>query len=392
VTAGAVDLGGHSLLEGGHLLLKLALAGLPVGGVVRVEHGARDLEVDLRAWCRAQGHGLALAEGRVEVTRGAAQVGRWSGAERAGSAQDVSPVASARWGLAARGAQVEAGVRALDFPLHEAAGVWAEEVPRLYAQAAAAQWDPETAIDWGAPLTHPEVVEDAVVQVMSYLVENETAALQVPARFLAQVHPHYREVLQLLAIQLADEARHLAVFTRRATLRRGALGLSTAGGQASLATLYDEPDFGVASFLLSVLGEGTFLGLLGFLSTHAPDPVTQQVTRLAHQDEARHVAYGLAHLRYQLAREPGLLARLAQAVERRHLALRHTAGLNEEVFDALVLLAAGELAPSALRRGHEAVLELQREMDAARRQRLVHLGFPPEQAAQLSGLHTRNFM
>ena len=33
------------------------------------------------------------------------------------------------------------------------------------------------------------------------------------------------------------------------------LGLSTAGGQASLATLFDEPDFAIASFLLAVLGE-----------------------------------------------------------------------------------------------------------------------------------------
>ncbi len=69
-----------------------------------------------------------------------------------------------------------------------------------------------------------------------------------------------------------------------------------------------------------------------------------------------------------------------------------TAGLNEEVFDALVLLAAGSLEPAALRRGHQAVLELQREMDAGRRARLQHLGYGPEEAAALSGLHTRNFM
>ena len=53
---------------------------------------------------------------------------------------------------------------------------------------------------------------------MTYLIENETAALLVPARFLAQIHPHFREVLQLLAIQAADEARHIEVFTRRAQL------------------------------------------------------------------------------------------------------------------------------------------------------------------------------
>ena len=39
--------------------------------------------------------------------------------------------------------------------------------------------------------------------------------------------------------------------------------------------------------------------------------------------------------------DPTLHARLATAVHRRHDALRDTAGLNEEVFDSLVLLAAG---------------------------------------------------
>ena len=94
---------------------------------------------------------------------------------------------------------------------------------------------------------------------MTYLIENENAALLVPARFLGQVHPHFREVMQLLAIQVADEARHVEVFTRRALLKRRRMGLSTVGGQASLKTLFDEPDFALASFLLSVLGEGTFL-------------------------------------------------------------------------------------------------------------------------------------
>ena len=83
-------------------------------------------------------------------------------------------------------------------------------------------------------------------------------------------------------IQVADEARHVEVFTRRAAAARApSSGLSTVGGQASLQTLLDEPDFAIAHFLLSVLGEGTFLSLLSFLETHAPDPVTRQVAHLA---------------------------------------------------------------------------------------------------------------
>jgi hypothetical protein len=270
--------------------------------------------------------------------------------------------------------------------------VWTDDAARLYAQAAAAQWDPATAIPWAAAAELPAEVEDAVVQVMTYLVENETAALIVPARFAAEVHPHFREVMQLLAIQAADEARHIEVFTRRALLRRDALGLSTSGGQASLRTLLDEPDFALAAFLLSVLGEGTFLNLLWFLRDRAPDPVTREVARLAAQDEARHVAFGLGHLQRHVGRDRTLRARLAAAVERRHAALEHTAGLNEEVLDSLVLLAAGTLQPGAVGAAYDSVVTLQLEMDHGRRQRLRKLGFDEDEAAALSGLHTRNFM
>lgn len=396
-----LDLGALGLDRGGHLLVKHALRALPVGGRLAVQGTAPELALHLRTWCRGQGHPLhAPAPGDraiAVVERGGAEEGRWRGAERAGHADLAQPNAVAEhppatWGLAARGAMVEAGSPAITFGLSHRLEIWADEVPALYAQAAAAQWDPATAIPWDAVFELPPAVEDAVVQVMTYLVENETAALVVPARFLGQVHPHFREVMQLLAIQVADEARHIEVFTRRARLRRSALGLSTAGGQASLQSLLTEPDFALASFLLSVLGEGSFLSLLWFLHEHAPDPVTREVARLTAQDEARHVAFGLAHLRRHAASEPGLLDRLALAVHRRHDALRHTAGLNEEVFDALVLLAAGSWDPEAIARGFEAVQQLGRDMDEARRRRLRRLGFSETDGRALSALHTRNFM
>jgi hypothetical protein len=44
---------------------------------------------------------------------------------------------------------------------------------RLYAHAAATQWDPATAVDRSAPVALPDEIEAAVVQVMTYLVENE---------------------------------------------------------------------------------------------------------------------------------------------------------------------------------------------------------------------------
>jgi len=397
-----VDLGDLGFDEGGHLLLKRGLRSLPAGGEVEVAGSHPDLDLHLGTWCRAEGHRIrpatAPGPGRIWiVARGRADAARLEGAVPAGHADASRPEAVAEsppatWGLAARGALVEAGGPAFGFPLDRRIEVWSDDAARLYAQAVAAQWDPATAVPWDARFDLPDEVEDAVVQVMTYLVENETAALVVPSRFVAQMHPHFREVMQLLAIQAADEARHIEVFTRRALLRRAAPGLSTAGGQASLKTLVEEPEFPIASFLLSVLGEGTFLILLRFLAQHAPDPVTEAVTRLAAQDEARHVAFGLSHLRRHVAEDPAYRGRLSDAVRRRHDALRHTAGLNSLVFDALLVIAAGAWDTAALRRGNQRVMALLRDMDAGRRASLERLGFSLEEAAELSGLHTRNFM
>ena len=386
-----IDLEGLGLDRGGHLLIQHALEGVPVGAEVLVRGNDPSLRVHLGAWARSQGH--TVRDGAI-VVRGSATSARWSGAERAGgyapngAVQHPGPT----WGVAARGALVEAGGPTLRFDLEDKDLVWSDLAPRLYAQAAASQWDPNTAVEWDAPFDLPAEVEAAVVQVMTYLVENEQVALIVPARFLGRIHPHFREVLQVLAVQAADEARHMEVFARRAALRGGPLGVSGAGGRASLATLLNEPDFALASFLLSVLGEGTFLNLLGFLEVHAPDPISRSITALARQDEARHVAFGMAHLEHQAALDSALRARLRAAVERRHDALMETVGLNQQVFDALVLLAAGSWQPQAIARGYAAVEQLQHAMDDGRQRRLVRLGFPHDEAKALSALHTRNFM
>jgi hypothetical protein len=399
-----IDIEALALDRGALLLIRRALARLPVGAALQVLGQAPDWDIHLSTWCRSQGHALRfeiLPDGRLQaqVTRGPHAEGRWRGALSTGHARaDTGPggapaeEALPAWGLAARGATVEAGSPAFHFSLCQRHALWAATAGELYRQAAGAQWDPATAIDWDRPFELPPAVEAAVVQVMTYLIENENAALLVPARHLGQIHPHFREVLQLLALQCADEARHVEVFTRRATLRGHEPALSTAGGQASLRTLFEAPDFSIATFLLAVLGEGSFVNLLNFLQAHAPDPVTRQIARLTARDEARHVAFGMAHLEYRLSVQPDYQVRLRNAIEERHDALAGTAGLNEEVFDALVLLAAGGLSPAAVERGHEAVQQLQRDMAAGRRSRLARLGFDRDEAERLSALHTRNFM
>jgi TusA-related sulfurtransferase len=392
-----VDLEALDVGRGGSLLMKRALADIAIGERVEITGTSPTLPLDVRSWARSEGHDVVSTKetGNLAIVRRTES--RFAHATRAGHPHRlaegaVSEAPPATWGLAARGALVEDGVAAFHFPLAKKSALWADEAARLYAQAASLQWDPEKVIDWSVVPTLPAEVESAVVQLMTYLIENETAALIIPARFLGQLHPHFREVMQLLAIQAADEARHIEIFTRRALLKSDQLGVSSVGGQASLKTLLDEPDFALASFLLSVLGEGSFLSLLWFLRDHGPDATTRDVARFAAQDEARHVAFGLAHLKRHVDIEPGLRSRLALSVERRHSALQGSGGLNPEVLDALVLLAAGSWAPEAIGRGFELTTALKEAMDEGRRQRLRRLGFSEAEAEALSLQHTLNFM
>ena len=97
-----MELGDIGFDRGAHLLVKRALTS---HARVRVHGSHPELKPHLRAWARAQGHGC---EGDV-VSRGSAD--RWTGASRAGTAAPDGVVAhpEASWGLAARGALVEAG-------------------------------------------------------------------------------------------------------------------------------------------------------------------------------------------------------------------------------------------------------------------------------------------
>jgi hypothetical protein len=388
------DLENLGLEGGGYLLIQRDLRDLPVGGRLTVRSRNPALATHLAAWSRMQGHQVDTASDEPVVIKGSAVVARWNRAERAGQPAfgDVLPHADVRWGLAMRGALVEEGGPPLHVDLIDRDVVWADAARQLYLNGTARQWNPETEVPWDTAFTLPAEIEGAVVQVMTYLVENEYAALQIPAKFIARMHPHYREVMQVLSVQVADEARHVEVFTRRALLRSAEVGVSGAGGRASLQTLLEETDFSLMAFLLSVLGEGSFLELLAFIAQHAPDPVTRDVASLALRDERRHVAFGMAHLKHAVAADRSLLGRMRMAAERRHDALASTAGLNQDVFDSLVILAAHAWTPDSIARGWTAIQALQRDMDQGRQRRLIQLGFPADEAAEVSALHTRNFM
>jgi hypothetical protein len=388
VNAAAIAIDGGELPLGGGLLalVRPALLMLAPGGVVALRSSSPGVRHDLPAWCRVERHEYLGcerdADGRDRhlIRRGAFGVPRATSDEPA----DADP----HTGFAPRGALVEPGGPPYPVTLTRREAALPPETRQLYEQAVAAQWNAgELAWHQVRPLAPP--LERAVVQVMTFLAENELSALYVPSKFVARLHPAFAETAQFLATQLMDESRHIDVFLRRAG---GARGVSSVTTSRSLLALLQLEDFTEAAFLLSVLGEGTFLDLLRFVEAHAPDEVTADLARRARADEARHVRFGIAHVRHALAADPTAAGRLEAAVRRRAAALHGVEGVPAPVQDALTILAAGGDQPRLVARGHEAFQQLLGEMHEGRLKRLAHAGFTPAQAQLISELHTPNFM
>ncbi len=374
IAAMAVECGDLTLGEGLLAIVRPALDLLEPGCLLSVLSTCPALKDDLSAWCRLEHHQYlgcdsigtrdrhVIARGSLNVPLGARESGITlplrDGQLTAADMLALVPMpdrADPSTGFAPRGARVEPGGPAYPFSLLDAGHTAPPEVAMLFDQATSSQWNAATDIPWHTIKPLPPRLEGAVGQVMTFLAENEVSALYVPSRFLSRIHPAYLEVSMFLATHMADEARHIDVFLKRARAAGGGLGISSVTTSRSLLSLLEINDFTEAAFLLSVLGEGTFIDLLRFVEEHAPDEATAELARRARLDESRHVHFGLAHVRHALRHDATLYARLESAVRRRAASLHGTGEAPAAVQDALTILAAGKSAddPTAGRRGHE---------------------------------------
>ena len=396
MTAGAIAVDGGDLPLGGGLLslVRPALTLLEPDGVLAILSRSSSVAEDLASWCRAERHDYLGAEAEGDgTTRYLVRRGRF-GVRRTSEpfAGGLPERADAASGFAPYGSVVEPGGPCYPFDLLERDRVTAPEVAELYEQAVASQWNAARDIPWSTIPRHEPALELAVRQVMTFLAENELSALYVPSRFIARLHPAYVGVAMFLATQMQDESRHIDVFLRRARATGSPPAISSATTSRSLHSLLQIDDFTEASFLLSVLGEGTFLDLLAFVERFAPDEATAELARRARIDEARHVHFGLAHVRHALSHDQTLYPRLEAAVRRRAGTLAGIGEVPAPVQDALTIYAAGASDPRRVARGHEAFRELLVTMHEGRLRRLGSAGFTAEQSATISGLHTPNFM
>lgn len=414
ITPATVVHGGNLDVGGVLMAVRNAINRLQAGEVLELVSTGAGLRDDLTAWCRlTQNEMLAELDGgsrtRYLIRKGAGAA-RWDQPDwgirlplRQGRAIDmrdwfagraglVPEEAPTYFGFVPRGAVPELGMPDYPYILNRKADVWADNIADLYEQAKAQQWNATTDIPWQQLQPLPDDLERAVCQLMTFLAENEYAALYIPAKFLPRINAQYVEPVLFLATIINDEARHIEAFTKRALANGGGLQYAAALTEWSLHSLLVQEDYFRSSFLLHVLGEGTFLDLLEFIERHAPDPVTAEVVRRARLDEGRHVAYGVAHVRGHLQREPAKADDLVAAAEERSAVLQATTGANPMVLEALAVLAGGGARPDQMGQGLRAVRALYQDMHQYRVRRMMQIGLDRKTAEKISELHTPNFM
>lgn len=190
------------------------------------------------------------------------------------------------------------------YTLNEMTEIWSENAAALYDEAVVRQWNSVTDIPWDKLEKLPDDIEKSICQMCTGFTEIEFVAGDMPAKWMCQINHDYHEVKLFLATQIMDEARHLDVFRKRALANGGGLLSASPAQEDLLAAILTAPDYTTASALMHIFGEGFVLTLFRQGEFLAPTVVEKTIFRLCMQDEARHVAYGVMHLKYLIERFP----------------------------------------------------------------------------------------
>lgn len=218
--------------------------------------------------------------------------------------------------------------------------VWGASVAMLYEEAQQRQWSSARDIPWDQLTELPEDLELAMCQLCTFLTQVEFIAGDLPGRYLPQISADHYEVALFIATQIMDEARHEDVFRKRALANGG--GLLQAGFGAT--ALLQVTDFTEMTTLLHLVAEGFVQSLfrMGELISH--NEAEKRIFRLAAQDESRHVAFGVTHMKYMIETQPERREEIHYYLDQQEGLLGTTqAGLTSggQTADSLAILLGG---------------------------------------------------
>ncbi len=239
-----------------------------------------------------------------------------------------------------RGAAARPGALRAGYQIRDKADIWAENVAMLYEEAVARQWSSATDIPWETLGPLPDDLERAMCQLCTFLTEVEFIAGDVPGKWVNVIPNDFYEAKLFLTTQIMDEARHTDVFRKRALANGG--GLLQQGPGSGLRNIMDAMDFTEMSVITHIVGEGFVLSLFRTGELIAQNEAEKRIFRLAAQDESRHVAFGVMHLKYLIETQPERREEIHSYLDRAE-GITAISGLaqNPATSEALAILMGG---------------------------------------------------
>jgi hypothetical protein len=279
--------------------------------------------------------------------------------------------------FAPRGAEIPDGVPDLQSDVNRKSEVWAYNVEGYYEEAMTRQWNATTDVAW-KDIVEAEIPDDinrAYAQLLTFLTEVEMIATDVPAKWLGHLNADFFEVKNFIATQAIDEARHMEVFRKRALATGHGLLRASAQNEFNLKFLRDADSFAEMSLALHLQAEGNVLTLFRFSEYISPTEADKKMFRLVMQDEARHVGYGMQHLKWVLDHFP----------EKREVIHKHLdeaenflfgGGYAMEVTEPFIILAGKGMTKECIQKGIAVTLQFQNQQLEEYFERLARCGMP----------------
>ena len=215
-------------------------------------------------------------------------------------------ITRANRGFAPRGAEIPPGCPDLQAEVNRKSEVWAYNIEGYYEEAMSRQWNATTDVPWAemVKVELPEDIAKAYAQLLTFLTEVEMIATDVPAKWMGRLNADFFEVKNFISTQVMDEARHAEFFRKRALTTGCGLMKASPQNELNLKFLRDADSFAEASTTLHLQAEGMVLTMFRFSEYISPTDGDKKLFRLVMQDEARHVGYGMQHLKWILDHFP----------------------------------------------------------------------------------------
>ena len=278
----------------------------------------------------------------------------------------------------ARGSKPRANsMRLGDYTVREKSEIWLDNASFLYEEALQRQWSSATDVPWHTIEPLPDDVEQAQCQMATFLTEVEFVAGDVPSRWVSKTSPDFFEARHVLLAQVNDESRHMDVFRKRALANGGGLMRATGATAGFVGGIDLSRDFTEMSSRLHISGEGAVLTIFRMGELMAYNDAEKTIYRLCAQDEARHVAFGVMHMRYMSENAPERREEIHTYLDEAEGGLltdaANPAGVLNQTSESLSILLGGGV--KKFDEGWKKLVAIRRRQITEYRKRVISAGF-----------------